>query len=184
MLRTLVLLCCMLGAAWASMRTGKAVQAVACPNMCGSGGICIQQNGNSPSAVCSCFPGFYGLDCSLRLCPAGNAWVDFPSANDVAHGACSVGFQEMVNQIKVVANKPAVLSLHICGDAVERKKANMDVPLNPAPCVPNLYQKMLDGCDNVLMLLSVSSGKVHCVPKAGSLVVRFLLEDIQEEGIK
>ncbi len=67
---------------------------------------------------------------------------------------------------------------------MERKKANIDVPLNPAPCVPNLYQKMLDGCRDVLMLLSVSSGKVHWVPKAGSLVVRFLLEEIKEEGIK
>jgi len=62
--------------------------------MCGSGGVCIQKDGNSPSGVCSCFPGFYGLDCSLRLCPAGNAWVDFPSANDVAHGA----FTECSNQ--------------------------------------------------------------------------------------
>ena len=141
---------------------------------------------------------------STALCPGGNledadglmlivlstggptSFDTMPAtgANDVAHGACSVGFQEMVNLIKVVANKPAVLSLHICGDAVERKKANMDVPLNPAPCVPNLYQKMLDGCDNVLMLLSVSSGKVHWVPKAGSLVLRFLLEEIKEEGIK
>lgn len=102
MLRTLVLLCWTLAAAWASVeipsstsvRMGKAVQAVACPNMCGSGGICIQQDGNSPSAVCSCFPGFYGLDCSLRLCPSGNAWVDFPSANDVAHAA----FTECSNQ--------------------------------------------------------------------------------------
>jgi len=62
--------------------------------MCGSGGVCIQKDGNSPSGVCSCFPGFYGLDCSLRLCPAGNAWVDFPSANNVAHGA----FTECSNQ--------------------------------------------------------------------------------------
>ncbi len=63
------------------------VQAHACPNMCGSGGICVAMDGNSPSAVCRCFPGFYGLDCSLRLCPSGNAWADFPSANNVAHGA-------------------------------------------------------------------------------------------------
>ncbi len=58
-----------------------------CPNNCGSGGICIQTPGHSPSGVCNCFPGFYGLDCSLRLCPAGNAWVDFPSSDDVAHAS-------------------------------------------------------------------------------------------------
>ena len=105
-------------------------------------------------------------------------------ANSVSQGACSVGYQELVNLVKVVPNKPKAISLYICGDSVERKRANINVPLSPAPCVPNLYQKMLDGCQDVVMMLSVTSGMVNWVPKAGSLVLRFFLEEIKEEGIK
>ena len=105
-------------------------------------------------------------------------------ANSVSQGACSVGYQELVNLVKDVPNKPKVISLYICANSVERKRANIDVPLSPAPCVPNLYQKMLDGCQDVVMMLSVTSGMVNWVPKAGSLVLRFFLEEIKEEGIK
>jgi hypothetical protein len=35
--------------------------------------------------ICNCFPGFHGYDCSLRVCPASTAWVDFPTLNDSAH---------------------------------------------------------------------------------------------------
>ncbi|CAM9453786.1 unnamed protein product [Choristocarpus tenellus] len=35
--------------------------------------------------TCSCFSGFEGADCSLRSCPSGRAWSDFPSARDVGH---------------------------------------------------------------------------------------------------
>lgn len=105
-------------------------------------------------------------------------------ANSVSQGACSVGYQELVNLVKVVPNKPKAISLYICGDSVERKRANINVPLSPAPCVPNLYQKMLDGCQDMVMMLSVTSGMVNWVPKAGSLVLRFFLEEIKEEGIK
>ena len=107
-----------------------------------------------------------------------------PGANAVAHGASSVGFQEIVNLVKVVPNKPKVVLFNICGDPEERKKANIEVPLRQTPCVPNLYQKMLDNCEGVLLVLSVTSGTVNWVPKAGSLVMRFFLEEMNEEGIK
>lgn len=48
-----------------------------CPNHCSGNGACF--NG------CQCFPGFGGIDCSIRTCPAGRAWFDFPTATDVAH---------------------------------------------------------------------------------------------------
>ncbi|CAM9624433.1 unnamed protein product, partial [Sphacelaria rigidula] len=35
--------------------------------------------------TCSCFSGFRGPDCSLRACPVGRAWVDFPSDTNTAH---------------------------------------------------------------------------------------------------
>ncbi|CAM9386537.1 unnamed protein product [Pylaiella littoralis] len=35
--------------------------------------------------TCSCFSGFRGPDCSLKACPVGRAWADFPSAENVAH---------------------------------------------------------------------------------------------------
>ncbi|CAM9471330.1 unnamed protein product, partial [Hapterophycus canaliculatus] len=35
--------------------------------------------------TCSCFSGFRGPDCSLKNCPVGRAWADFPSAENIAH---------------------------------------------------------------------------------------------------
>eukprot|EP01039_Chlorochromonas_danica_P005706 gene5706-6290_t len=52
-----------------------------CPNSCSGHGVCRPTVAGS----CQCVPGFIGVDCSQRLCPAGRAWVDFPSANNVAH---------------------------------------------------------------------------------------------------
>merc|ERR1719359_2239961 len=49
-----------------------------CPNRCSGNGIC--------SMNCTCFPGYHGVDCSLKVCPSGRAWVDLPSADNVAHG--------------------------------------------------------------------------------------------------
>ena len=77
-------------------------------------------------------------------------------ANQVAHGACSVSFQEIVNLARVVPKMPKILMFNICGDPEERKRANFDVPIHPMPCVPNMYQKMLDDCEDVLMVLNVT----------------------------
>jgi hypothetical protein len=104
-------------------------------------------------------------------------------ANKLAQGACQIGFQEIINLVKVIPQKPKIVLFNVCGDPEERKRANFDVPLQPSPCNPNLYQKMLDGCYNVLLALNVTSGKLNWVPKAGSLFLRFLLEEIKDEGI-
>lgn len=53
-----------------------------CPNSCSGHGICLM---SSATISCSCFPSYHGGDCSYRICPSGVAWVDFPSANNVAH---------------------------------------------------------------------------------------------------
>ncbi len=34
---------------------------------------------------CTCYDGFMGADCSLRICPFGAAWSDQATATDVAH---------------------------------------------------------------------------------------------------
>ena len=47
--------------------------------------ILFCQNILQPSFRCSCFKGYTGADCSLRLCPFDSAWVDVPIAQDVAH---------------------------------------------------------------------------------------------------
>ncbi|RYY69276.1 hypothetical protein EON63_23860 [archaeon] len=52
-----------------------------CPNSCSGHGVCRP----SVAGSCQCFPGYIGVDCSLRLCPSGKAWVDLPSADDIAH---------------------------------------------------------------------------------------------------
>jgi len=51
-----------------------------CPNRCSGQGTCT--NGTSG---CICFPGFIGVDCSIRLCPSAKAWVDNPYADNLAH---------------------------------------------------------------------------------------------------
>lgn len=43
----------------------------ACPNLCSGHGLC-----DNPSSVCSCFPGFFGADCSLRQCPTARVWAE------------------------------------------------------------------------------------------------------------
>jgi len=49
-----------------------------CPNACSGNGDC----GTKDS--CSCYDGFFGGDCSLRVCPVGKAFVDTP-AGDLNH---------------------------------------------------------------------------------------------------
>lgn len=56
-----------------------------CPNACSLQGACMSRLNYGSLGVCSCFPGFHGVDCSLRLCPGGKAWVDFPVSNNRAH---------------------------------------------------------------------------------------------------
>lgn len=63
-----------------------------CPNNCNNRGVCSQGS----LSVCDCFPGFHGVDCSLRTCPSSKAWVDFPSQNDTAHG----DFTECSNMVQ------------------------------------------------------------------------------------
>ncbi len=53
-----------------------------CPNSCSGHGICQM---SSATISCSCFPSYHGGDCSYRICPSGVAWVDYPSADNVAH---------------------------------------------------------------------------------------------------
>jgi hypothetical protein len=60
---------------------------------CSGHGTC---SGN-PSYLCTCYAGWAGGDCSLRTCPFGRAWFDYPAEPDVAHapaecsnkGACN-----------------------------------------------------------------------------------------------
>lgn len=51
----------------------------ACPNHCNGKGTCDKY------ARCTCALGYTGADCSLRTCPVGIAWSDFPTATDTAH---------------------------------------------------------------------------------------------------
>lgn len=51
-----------------------------CPNSCSGKGFC-QLDG-----TCRCQDGRTGSDCSIFVCPNGTAWIDYPTANNVAHG--------------------------------------------------------------------------------------------------
>jgi len=50
-----------------------------CPNSCSGNGKCTL-----PYGRCSCFHGFTGSDCSLRVCPSGKAWTDDLSSTTLA----------------------------------------------------------------------------------------------------
>mmetsp|Transcript_6213 Transcript_6213/g.9365 ORF Transcript_6213/g.9365 Transcript_6213/m.9365 type:complete len:755 (+) Transcript_6213:104-2368(+) len=52
-----------------------------CPNNCNGKGSCLAEE----AGLCKCFPGYHGVDCSQRLCPAGVAWFDHPYADNMAH---------------------------------------------------------------------------------------------------
>lgn len=62
-----------------ALRISK-VASQACPNSCSKNGVC-----KNPGRECSCFEGFTGADCSLKLCPQGLAWADVASGIDKAH---------------------------------------------------------------------------------------------------
>jgi len=49
-----------------------------CPNACSGQGDCGTKD------QCTCYVGFYGGDCSLRVCPVGTAFVDTP-LGDLSH---------------------------------------------------------------------------------------------------
>ena len=53
-----------------------------CPGetACSGRGVC-----SKTTYKCSCFEGFQGGDCSERVCPKGNSWFEYPTADDVAH---------------------------------------------------------------------------------------------------
>jgi hypothetical protein len=51
-----------------------------CPNSCHGHGSC------DVTGSCHCWKPYTGSDCSRRICPNGTAWVDFATANNVAHG--------------------------------------------------------------------------------------------------
>ena len=63
-----------------------------CPNYCSGHGLCLSENA---TISCSCFNGYHGGDCSYRICPAGTAWFDYPSADNTAHAA----FTECSNMV-------------------------------------------------------------------------------------
>ena len=75
-----------------------------CPNNCSRNGLCVE----SAVGYCQCFPGFIGTDCSLRVCAAGTAWVDFPTASNTAHA----DFTECSNMVQQSPNNLCLPSLN------------------------------------------------------------------------
>jgi len=74
-----------------------AVKSSSCPNSCSGRGVCT----NGSMQLCSCFPGCHGVDCSIRLCPSGTAWVDFPTAANTAHA----DYTECSNMVQYIEAK-------------------------------------------------------------------------------
>ena len=87
----------LLAACWATVFIHQ-VKATVCPNDCNGQGVCIADDGGT----CDCFPGFHGVDCRHKLCPAGIAWFDFPSADNVAHSDFTECSNMVSSAIKVL----------------------------------------------------------------------------------
>merc|ERR1719230_1408294 len=75
-----------------------AASARACPNQCSGHGDCGPSplHPDNPTSkthgeligsddVCTCHTGFFGGDCSQRICPKGRAWSDITWDTDEAH---------------------------------------------------------------------------------------------------
>ncbi len=60
-----------------------AASITACPGetSCSGHGTCATDG----TYVCSCSDGWTGGNCNERLCPYGNSWFQYPTANEVAH---------------------------------------------------------------------------------------------------
>ena len=67
--------------ATAALLCALVARVLGCPNECSMNGICSDEH----DWQCLCDEGFTGPDCSQRVCPAGTAWADWPSANQTAH---------------------------------------------------------------------------------------------------
>ena len=50
-----------------------------CHNLCSGNGVC------SANSICICNANHHGPDCSVKLCPSGNAWGAVPDATGNAH---------------------------------------------------------------------------------------------------
>jgi len=66
-----------------------------CPNACSGHGDCKNKD------QCACYDGFFGGDCSLRVCPLGSSFVDAPWG-DLNHGSdgATVGGYSKVQQLQ------------------------------------------------------------------------------------
>ena len=84
-----------------------------CPNGCSGRGICP----NSSLGACHCFPGFHGVDCSIRLCPAGVAWYAFPSTTGSAHP----DYTECSNMVRPSLNNDGKVLTSIRDIAIDRR---------------------------------------------------------------
>ena len=83
----------------------------ACPNMCNSKGHC------SDNKECICFDGYMGADCSQKICPFGNAWVDYAGGVDNAHNLAECSNKGICDRTTGVCQ----CLLGFVGEACDRK---------------------------------------------------------------
>ena len=62
--------------------TASGAPSSTCPRACSGRGTCLRAGA---VARCTCYPGFIGIDCALRVCPSARGWVDHPTGNNTAH---------------------------------------------------------------------------------------------------
>jgi len=97
-----------------------------CPGevQCSGHGICVKG-----SFTCACNVGWGGGDCSLRQCPQGLSWFDYPSNNNQAHTTLEVCSGQGICDY---ASGACTCNTNFYGSACEK----MNCPVDPSagPC--------------------------------------------------
>jgi hypothetical protein len=94
-----------------------------------------------------------------------------------------VHVEEILSRIRsVLEGRPKILFAQICCDPQERACANVQHTVEPVCCRPSMYEDLLFDSQEIMLTWCSTRGRVHLVPRAGSLVINFLMEELTAHG--
>jgi len=94
-----------------------------------------------------------------------------------------VHVEEILERLRgALMGRPKILFAQICCDPQERANANVQHTVEPVCCQPSMYEDLLDDSPEVMITWCSTRGHVHWVPRGGSLVTNFLMEELSSHG--